>query len=143
MFGFDYDNEESFKKTLEFCEKHQFFITAFNHLLTFPNTKTYMDFKESDRLLTDKWWLQEGYTFGTISFAPKLLTPEELKDFCKLYKKKFFTFKSIFKRGCTLFKRTKNFMINFAFWFMNILFHFEVDKRSGIPVGENLEEKKK
>ena len=143
VFGFDYDNEESFKKTLEFCEKHQFFITAFNHLLTFPNTKTYDDFKESGRLLTDKWWLQEGYTFGTISFQPNLLTPEELKEYCKAYKKKFFTFKSTFKRGKTLFKRTKNFMINFAFWFMNILFHFEVDKRSGIPVGENLEEKKK
>ena len=143
VFGFDYDNEESFKKTLEFCEKHQFFITAFNHLLTFPNTKTYEDFKESGRLLTDKWWLQEGYTFGTISFQPNLLTPEELKEYCKAYKKKFFTFKSTFKRGKTLFKRTKNFMINFAFWFMNILCHFEVDKRSGIPVGENLEEKKK
>ena len=143
VFGFDYDNEESFKKTLDFCEKHQFFITAFNHLLTFPNTKTYDDFKESGRLLTDKWWLQEGYTFGTISFQPNLLTPEELKEYCKAYKKKFFTFKSTFKRGKTLFKRTKNFMINFAFWFMNILFHFEVDKRSGIPVGENLEEKKK
>lgn len=143
VFGFDYDNEESFKKTLEFCEKHQFFITAYNHLLTFPNTKTYEDFKECGRLLTDKWWLQEGYTFGTISFQPNLLTPEELKEYCKAYKKKFFTFKSTIKRGRTLRKRTRNFMINFAFWFMNILFHFEVDKRSGIPVGENLEEKKK
>lgn len=143
VFGFDYDNEESFKKTLEFCDKHQFFVTAFNHLLAFPNTKTYEDFKESNRLISDRWWLQEGYTFGTISFTPKQLTPEQLKEYCKLYKKKFFTFKSTFKRGITLFKRTKNLVINFAFWFINILFHFEVDKRSGIPVGENLEEEKK
>lgn len=143
VFGFDYDTEESFKKTLEFCNKHQFFITAFNHLLTFPNTKTYDNFKENNRLLTDKWWLQEGYTFGTISFKPKNLTPEELKNYCKLYKKKFFTFKSIAKRGITLFTRTKNIKINLAFWIMNILFHFEVDRRSGIPVGENLEEELK
>lgn len=143
VFGFDYDTEESFKKTLEFCEKHQFFITAFNHLLAFPNTKTYEDFKNTNRLITDKWWLQEGYTFGTISFTPKNLTPEELKEYCKLYKKKFFKFSSIIKRGFTLFKRTKNLMINLAYWLMNILFHFEVDKRSGIPVGENLEEEKK
>ena len=33
------------------------------------------------------------------------------------------------------------FFINFAYWYINILFHFEVDKRIGIPVGENLEEK--
>jgi hypothetical protein len=34
-------------------------------------------------------------------------------------------------------------MINLAYWFINILFHFEVDQRAGIPIGENLEEKKK
>ncbi len=143
VFGFDYDNEESFKETLEFCERHQFFITAYNHLLAFPNTKTYIDFQESGRLLSDKWWLQDGYTFGTISFEPRQLSPEQLREYCKEYKKKFFTFRSIRRRGRTLRKRTKNFMINFAYWVMNILFHFEVDKRSGIPVGENLEEKKK
>ena len=143
VFGFDFDNEDSFRETLEFCQKHQFFITAFNHLLAFPNTRTYADFKDNNRLNSDKWWLEDGYTFGTISFNPKLMTPEELRDYCKLYKKKFFTFRSTFKRGRTLFRRTKNFMINFAFWFMNILFHFEVDQRSGIPVGENLEEGRK
>ena len=47
------------------------------------------------------------------------------------------------RRGVTVFKRTKNVMINILFWCMNILFHFEVDKRVGIPVGENLEEEKK
>ena len=143
VFGFHYDTEESFKETLEFCNKHQFYITAFNHLLAFPNTKTYEDFRKNDRLITDKWWLQEGYTFGTISFKPKNLTPEELKNYCKMYKKKFFSFKSIMRRGVTVFKRTKNVMINILFWCMNILFHFEVDKRVGIPVGENLEEEKK
>lgn len=143
VFGFDYDTEESFKKTLEFCYKHQFFIIAFNHLLAFPNTKTYKNFQEEKRLICDKWWLQSGYTFGTISFVPKQLSPEKLRDLCKTYKTKFFAFKSIMQRGGTCFKRTKNPMINFAYWVMNILFHFEVDKRSGIPVGENLEEIKK
>jgi len=143
VFGFDYDNEESFKKTLEFCNKHQFFVTAYNHLLAFPNTKTYDDFKENNRLIADKWWLQEGYTFGTISFTPKQLSPEQLKEYCKVYKKKFFSFKSIFNRGMTVCRRTKSSTMRFYYWIINLLFHFEVDKRSGIPVGENLEEKKK
>ncbi len=143
VFGFDYDNEESFMRTLEFCNKHQFFVVAFNHLLAFPNTDTYNQFKKDGRLISDKWWLQEGYTFGTISFIPKLLSPEQLRFYCKEYKKKFFKFGSIFKRGFTLLKRTRNPMIIFAYWFINILFHFEVDKRAGIPVGENLEEELK
>lgn len=143
VFGFDFDNEESFRSNLEFCKKHQFYITAFNHLLAFPNTETYERFKREGRLHNERWWLSEGYTFGTISFKPKLISDQELKRLCKLYKTKFFTFGSIFKRGITLFKRTKNPLINLIFWQMNILFHFEVDKRAGIPIGENLDERKK
>ena len=73
----------------------------------------------------------------------KQFSPELLKDFCKQYKKEFFKFGSILERGRTMFKRSHSLMINFAYWFINILFHFEVDKRSGIPIGENLEEAKK
>lgn len=143
VFGFDSDNEETFKATLEFCERHQFFVVAFNHLLIFPNTKTYESFKADDRLISENWWLESGYTFGTITFTPKQLSPEELRRLCKLYKKMFFRFGSIIKRGFTMLRRTRRFMINFAYWFINILFHFEVDRRAGIPIGENLEEKKK
>lgn len=143
VFGFDSDNEDTFKETLAFCQKHQFFVVAFNHLLIFPNTKTYESFKADHRLLSERWWLQSGYTFGTITFMPKQLTPESLRAFCKQYKKEFFRFGSIFKRGRTMLRRSRSLMINFAYWFINILFHFEVDKRSGIPIGENLEEIKK
>ncbi len=143
VFGFDYDNDETFRQTLDFCNKHQFFVMAFNHLLAFPNTKTYEELKESGRLISDKWWLSEGYTFGTVSFTPKQLTPERLKENCKSSRKEFFSWGSIWRRGMTMRKRTKRFMINFAYWVTNILFHFEVDRRAGIPVGENLEENKK
>ena len=143
VFGFDSDNEDSFRATLAFCEKHRFFVVAFNHLLVFPNTKTYEEFKADGRLISENWWLQSGYTFGTITFVPKQLTPESLRMFCKQYKKKFFRFGSILKRGITMCRRSHRIMIHLAYWFINILFHFEVDKRSGIPVGENLEEKKK
>ena len=140
VFGFDEDTEESFIRTLEFSKKHQFFVIAYNHLLAFPGTPTYKAFQEEGRLICDKWWLQEGYTFGTISFVPKLVTAEELRALCRKYKTRFFKFGSIFERGITCFKRTKKLYINFAYWYINILFHFEVDQRIGIPVGENLEE---
>lgn len=143
VFGFDSDNEDTFKATLEFCEKHQFFVVAFNHLLIFPNTRTYASFKADDRLLSEQWWLQSGYTFGTVTFNPKQITSDHLRACCKGYRKKYFSFQSIFKRGRTMHKRSKGFLINFAYWAINIIFHFEIDKRFGIPIGENLEEKKK
>lgn len=143
VFGFDSDNEETFQATLEFCERHQFFVVAFNHLLIFPNTRTYESFKEDGRLISEKWWLENGYTFGTVTFTPKQITSEHLRACCKGYRKKYFSFRSIIKRGRTMHKRSRGFMINFAYWAINIIFHFEIDKRFGIPIGENLEEKKK
>jgi radical SAM superfamily enzyme YgiQ (UPF0313 family) len=143
VFGFDSDNEDTFKATLEFCEKHQFFVVALNHLLIFPNTKTYESFKADGRLNSETWWLESGYTFGTVTFNPKQMTSDHLRACCKGYRKKYFSFRSIFKRGRTMHKRSKGFLINFAYWAINIIFHFEIDKRFGIPIGENLEEKKK
>lgn len=143
VFGFDSDSEETFKATLAFCQKHQFFVVAFNHLLIFPNTKTYEAFKADGRLISEKWWLEKGYTFGTVTFNPKQITSEHLRACCKGYRKQYFSFKSIFKRGKTMHKRSRGFLINLAYWVINIIFHFEIDKRFGIPIGENLEEKKK
>ena len=54
VFGFDYDTEESFAKNLEFCHKHKFFVSAFNHLLAFPNTNTYRRFEEEKRLMEER-----------------------------------------------------------------------------------------
>ena len=76
-------------------------------------------------------------------FCPKNVTAEELRALCRKYKTRFFEFRSIVQRGVTCFRRTKKLLINFAYWYINILFHFEVDQRIGIPVGENLEEAKK
>ena len=143
VFGFDSDTEDTFKATLEFCRKHQFFVVAFNHLLIFPNTKTYESFKADGRLISERWWLENGYTFGTVTFNPKQITSEHLRACCKSYRKQYFSFGSILKRGRTMRKRSKGFLINFAYWVTNIMFHFEIDKRFGIPIGENLEEKKK
>ena len=143
VFGFDSDNEETFKHTLDFCQKHQFFTAAFNHLLIFPSTKTYESFKADGRLISEQWWLEDGYTFGKVTFQPKQLTPDELRAYCKSYKNDFYRFGSILKRGGTLLKRTRSFWINLAFWAINVMFHYEVDRRVGIPIGDNLEDEKK
>ncbi len=143
VFGFDFDNEQSFVNCLEFSKKHQFFVTAYNHLLAFPGTGTYDRFAQEGRLLDNKWWLHEGYTFGTISYMPKLLTPSELSALCRRYKKYFFGFMSIIERARTLKTRTDRASIVRAYWLANLLLHFEVDKRYGIPLGGNLDEVKK
>jgi radical SAM superfamily enzyme YgiQ (UPF0313 family) len=139
VFGFDKDNKESFEIIFAFAMKHRFYIAAFNHLLTFPGTGTYRNFAAEGRMDGSAWWLQGGYTFGTIAFKPKQLSPEKLRELCAAYKRRFFSFSAIAKRGAALFRRTKSLKLNGIFWLMNLLFHLEVDKRLGIPLGENLD----
>jgi radical SAM superfamily enzyme YgiQ (UPF0313 family) len=142
VFGFDHDCEQSFVDVLDFSMRHKFFVVAFNHLLCFPGTKTYERFQSEGRLPHGRWWLRENYSYGEISFAPACVTPDELRALCGKYKHKYFTFRSIFKRLPALFLRTKSPLLHFAYWTMNLLFHFEVDRRIGIPVGDNLDEAK-
>lgn len=143
VFGFDEDDGESFEQCLDFCERHGFFVAAFNHLLAFPGTETYRTFETEGRLISPQWWLEEGYTFGTISYTPKRLTPEELKTLCKSYKGKFYAFPSILRRGRLLHRRCGIGWVRLVYWVMNVLFHFEVDQRFGIPLGGNLDERRK
>ena len=143
VFGFDDDCEQSFINVLGFSMRHRFFVVAFNHLLAFPGTATYNRFARESSLLSGKWWKEDSYLYGTISFKPALVTPEELSSLCGKYKRKYYTFRSIFSRAPALFARSKNPMIHLAYWYINVLFHFEVDKRLGIPLGENLDELKK
>jgi radical SAM superfamily enzyme YgiQ (UPF0313 family) len=143
VFGFDEDCEQTFADVLGFSMRHRFFVTAFNHLLAFPNTKTYSRFEQERRLLSPRWWLEDNYRYGAISFRPARITPDELCALCGKYKHKFYTFRSILHRVPALWKRTRNLKLHAAYWFMNIMFHFEVDKRLGIPVGKNLDEVKK
>ncbi|MDR3072350.1 MAG: radical SAM protein [Clostridiales Family XIII bacterium] len=143
VFGFDYDNEESFKNCLEFSRRHQFFVAAYNHLLPFPGTATHERLCREGRMIYENWWLSREYTYGSIPYHSKLVTAEELGLLCKKYKKAFFCFSSIFTRYKTLKKRTNVTYVRFAYWVTNLMLHWEVNKRFGIPLGENLDEKKR
>lgn len=140
VFGFDFDDEQSFEQVFEFCERHAFFVIAFNHLLAFPGTATYQRFAEEKRLTSERWWMEKGYRYGTISYRPARLSQRRLRALCGEYKHRYFTFRSIIRRGRKLWSRSRNLLVHFAFWYQNLLFHFEVDKRIDIPVGENLDE---
>lgn len=143
VFGFDEDCEQTFAEVLSFAARRRFFVVAFNHLLAFPSTETYRRFEREGRLFSPRWWLEEDYRYGTVSFRPARVTPEALGALCGKYKRKFYAFPSILRRAPALWARTKNLKLHAAYWFINILFHFEVDQRLGIPLGKNLDEARK
>lgn len=139
VFGYDGDTEETFEKTLEFAKKHRFYTAAFNHLLPFPGTSLYERLKAQNRLIYDKWWLEEGYNYGEVSFIPKNMTPENLSNLCREARKSFSSLPMVFSRGISSMKRSNPLMWS-LFWTMNLRLGEEIDQKMNVPLGRNLDE---
>ena len=76
IFGFDDDTHETFGQTLKFLRKNRISMASINALTPYPGTRLFDNFKESGRLLHEKW---EYYDHHTVVFRPKNMTPLELQ----------------------------------------------------------------
>ena len=139
LFGFDFDNPENFRRTIDFALKHKFFYAAFNHLLPFPGTPLYERFKNTNRLLYDKWWLKDNYKYGDIPYSPVATNPIELRDFCANARREFFSIKNIIKRGIAQFLRNKDLFLLMIFFSQNLNLRKEIDEKLNLPVGQGLD----
>jgi radical SAM superfamily enzyme YgiQ (UPF0313 family) len=136
ILGYDDDNGDTLEKTLAFAERHRFYIVAFNHLTPFPGTPLYDRLKAEGRLLYDRWWLHPEYRYGMVPFAPRGMSPDEVKDRCIEARRRFYSLSSIFTRSL-------DFTVNSGSWFMwshffsiNLLFRSEVMQRKDFPLGD-------
>ena len=139
VFGYDNDDEQTFEDAMTFAKKHHFYTAAFNHLLPFPNTPLYDRLKAQNRLIYDKWWLEEGYHYGELAFHPKKLTAEKLSQLCRDARKEFSAPKTVLSRGFASLGRTSPLMWG-LFWAMNLRLGDEIDQKMHVPIGENLDE---
>lgn len=139
VFGYDNDTPETFARTLAFAQKHNFYTAAFNHLLPFPGTPLYSRLKEENKLIYDKWWLEEDYHYGSLAFYPQQMSPEELSCSCLDLRKRFAGFKTVIRRGIASMKRSSPLMWS-LFWAMNLRLGEEVSQKMNVPIGLNLDE---
>jgi radical SAM superfamily enzyme YgiQ (UPF0313 family) len=135
VFGYDHDNEESFKETVAFAREQAFYIAAFNHLTPFPGTPLYKRLQAEKRLLYDAWWLDERYSYNRLPFSPKLLSPERLQDLCVQARKDFYGWGSMLRRFADPVNRHGGFMGR-QFFPINLLFKAEVRQRDFYPLGD-------
>src|SRR6185295_2128666 len=110
IFGYDRDTPESFSATVDFAKEHALYIAAFNHLTPFPGTPLYTRLQGEGRLLYDRWWLDERYSYNRIPFQPRLMQPESLQQNCVADRREFYSWRSIAKRGCDRVNRSNWFM---------------------------------
>ena len=139
VFGFDCDTERSFGDALAFAKKHRFYTAAFNHLLPFPGTATYDRLKSENRLVYDKWWLERGYRYGELAFAPANLTRARMSGLCRDARRSFAGLPAVLGRGAASLKRSGPRMWP-LFWAMNLRLGEEIDEKMNVPLGGNLDE---
>lgn len=96
IFGFDTDQRDVFRKTLEACNELGIDGVTVSILTPLPNTPVYEQYKKEGRLLTDDWSVYNGKT--RVAFQPKQMTPEELFEGYIWFRKEFYSWKSFIKR---------------------------------------------
>lgn len=126
VLGYDFDTEDVFDQTLEFALKHKFILANFNTLNPMPGTRLYDRLKAEGRLLEEKWWLHEKYSYGEVSFLPRLMTPQQLKDGCIKTRLAFNSFSGILQRAFDAKSNCKNPANLALFLAMNVIARSEI-----------------
>jgi len=134
VIGYDYDDETTGKKTVDYAIKNKFFIANFYQLTPFPGTRLYDKLKKEKRLLYDEWWLNDKYSYGDMVFKPKLLSHKKLSDMCFNSRKEFYSYKSIILRSLSRVN-LKSIVGYVLFWIVNITTRKEAIKRQARKLG--------
>ena len=135
VFGYENDTIESFNEAVEFAIDARFYIAAFNHLTPFPGTALYKKLEAAGELKFDAWWLDDRYRYNDVPFIPKQLSAEEVTRLCVESRRKFYSWKSIIKRGFEPTNRSDAFMFR-NYLPINIMHQRDVNNRNGYPLGD-------
>jgi radical SAM superfamily enzyme YgiQ (UPF0313 family) len=135
IFGYDGDTPESFAETVAFAREHSLYIAAFNHLTPFPGTPLYKRLQDEGRLLYERWWLDDRYSYNRIPFQPRGMTPEFLQRNCVTARREFYSWPSIAQRGFADVNRSNWFMWR-NFYLINALHRNDVSLRDHYPLGD-------
>lgn len=135
VFGYGQDNEESFRRTLDFALRQRLLFGAFNHLVPFPGTPVYNRLMAENRMLDPTWWLSPDYRFGDVAFQPLAVSAERLAELCYTYRQRFYSPLNILRRGMDLKANCRTLPRAAVFFAYNILSRFEVRHRQRLPLG--------
>lgn len=135
IFGYDGDTADSFGPTVEFAQRHAFYIAAFNHLTPFPGTPLYRRLETEGRLLYERWWLDDRYGYNQIPFRPRGMEPEALREACLASRRRFYSWPSIVRRSLDSVNRENGFMWR-NFYLINALHRGDVALRDHYPLGD-------
>lgn len=98
VLGYDNDTTDAFARTFDFAMESKLALAQFNPLIPTPATSLFNRLKKENRLLYERWWLDDKYRYGETIFRPKRMTPEQLAEGCFKLRRDFGSYSSIFHR---------------------------------------------
>jgi len=135
IFGYDGDTPETFGETVRFAVEEGLYIAAFNHITPFPGTPLYERLAAEGRLRYDAWWLDPAYRYNEVPYRPRQMSPAELEAGCLEARRSFYNWPSILRRAAAPANRRGPFMLA-NFFLINAMHQLDVDRRSGLPLGD-------
>jgi radical SAM superfamily enzyme YgiQ (UPF0313 family) len=134
IFGYDADTPDSFAETVGFAREHGFYIAAFNHLTPFPGTELYRRLEAEGKLLFERWWLDDAYSYNQVPFRPAGMSAREVEHHCVEARRSFYSWSSILARSLDPANRATFFMFR-NYFAINALHRADVSGRNHFPLG--------
>lgn len=136
ILGYDDDNGDTFRETLDFALRHKFYLVAFNHLTPFPGTPLYARLRREGRLLYDPWWLHPDYRYGMLPFVPRGMSAEQVQRRCGEARAAFYSLPSMLRRSLDFRVNSSSMFMWSNFFVINGLMRREVRQRRDFPLGD-------
>ncbi|MDI9390717.1 MAG: radical SAM protein [Synergistota bacterium] len=95
IFGFDSDDRDVFKRTVDFVYGAKIDLAQFSILTPLPGTKFYEKLSSENRIIDTDW---SKYDMGHVVFKPAQMSPEELDEGATWAWKEFYSRGSIARR---------------------------------------------
>jgi radical SAM superfamily enzyme YgiQ (UPF0313 family) len=95
IFGYDFDDESVFEKTVNFIKCTNLALPNLSVLTPLPGTRLFRRFDREGRLLYNDWRKYDG---RQVCFKPKLMSPEALQNGYNWAMQQVSSYESIFKR---------------------------------------------
>lgn len=134
--GYDGDTAETLRQVVEFAEDQRFYLAAFNHITPFPGTPLYNRLQQEEKLLFERWWLDEQYRYGMLPFIPAAIPAEELEERCVAARRRFYGYPSMVRRSLDFGVNSRTPFMWFKFFVINSLMRREVRQRKRYPLGD-------
>jgi radical SAM superfamily enzyme YgiQ (UPF0313 family) len=94
VFGFDHDDKDVFKRTVDWGVENAITTSTYHILTPYPGTKLFKDMEEQDRILTYDWDL---YDTRNVVYKTSKLMAHELKNGYDWAYKEFYSWANILK----------------------------------------------